>query len=174
MAPIIASSLIGAGSSILSKGLNALFERVGRKDDGESGQGKFGITGQNLPGTGSKSPASAVEDIVKAVDADGDGTITKAEMKDYFAQQKQALQAQLIRIQAEHSNRAHAGKGQAGENRIERLYSKLDTNGDGTVTSDELSAYLKTMAQRLRGPADTAAADTAGTSSSSTTAATAG
>lgn len=170
MAPIIASSLIGAGSSVLSKGLNALFDRVGRKDDDTGGQGKFGITGQNLPGTGSKDPGSMVQDLFKAIDTDGDKAISGDELKSYVEQQKQALQAQLVQIQADHSSRVHSNQGKGGENRADRLFSKIDTDGNGKLTSDELSAYLKSMADRLRGTAETGPAQVSVTSGDTTTA----
>jgi hypothetical protein len=170
MTPIIATSLIGAGSSILSKGLNALFDRVGKKDESDGSQGPFGITGQNMPGTGSKDPTSSVQDLFKAMDGNNDGSVSKSELKTYVEQQKQALQAQLTQIQADHSNyRAHGrhekdGKDASG--RIDQLFTRLDKDGDGKMSSDELSNWLKGMAQRLRESSPTVASDTASSSSS--------
>ncbi|MEJ1937317.1 EF-hand domain-containing protein [Nostoc sp. NIES-2111] len=169
MTPIIATSLIGAGSSILSKGLNALFDRVGKKDETDGAQGAFGITGQNMPGTGPKDPTSGVQDLFKAIDTDNDGSVTKGELKTYMEQQKQALQAQLMQIQAEHGNhRAHGKQGKDGKDtngRIDQLFTRIDRDGDGKMSSDELSNWLKGMAQRLRDSSATVAADTATTSS---------
>lgn len=169
MTPIIATSLIGAGSSILSKGLNALFDRVGKKDQADGSQGPFGITGQNMPGTGSKDPTSSVQDLFKAIDTNTDGSVSKDELKSYVEQQKQALQAQLMQIQAEHGDhRAHGKRGKDdkdGSGRIDQLFTKIDKDGNGEMSSDELANWLKGMAQRLRESSSTVATDSATTSS---------
>ena len=135
MTPIIATSLIGAGSSILSKGLNALFDRVGKKDETDGIAGTLRHYRAKYAGYRVERSHLGVQDLFKAIDTNNDGSVSKGELKTYVEQQKQALQAQLMQIQAEHGNhRAHGKHGKDGKDtngRIDQLFTKIDKDGNG-------------------------------------------
>jgi Ca2+-binding EF-hand superfamily protein len=76
------------------------------------------------------------EELFKKIDADGDGSITKAESEEFRAKREEAqqqVQSFLLNLQSLLSGTQNDEDGEDGES----LFAKLDGNSDGSVAKDE-------------------------------------
>jgi Ca2+-binding EF-hand superfamily protein len=76
------------------------------------------------------------EELFKKIDADGDGSITKAESEEFRAKREEAqqqVQSFLLNLQSLLSGTQSEEDGEDGES----LFAKLDGNSDGSVAKDE-------------------------------------
>lgn len=148
MVPALGMSAISAGFSLLK----ALGHRSGKDADRTAGTGQNVPTGQNAPA--GFDPGKAFD----AMDKDGDGSITKAQFLQLVQAPKDggAGLGALLALQEDKPadspttttgvTGTDPANGAAGTNSVaSQLMAKLDANGDGKVTKDELASVLSTL-----------------------------
>lgn len=91
----------------------------------------------------SKSGAS-LEDLFSSIDSDGDGSVSKTELKSFADSLSAQMQSTLLG--AQESGGAQGAFGPPppppGEGKSAAdMMSEMDTDGDGSVSSDELKAF---------------------------------
>ncbi|KRE12861.1 hypothetical protein ASE66_20465 [Bosea sp. Root483D1] len=86
------------------------------------------------------------EKLFKAMDADQDGSVSKAEsdaFKAKFEKADQQMQALLLMLQSDTASAMTAKKADAKDGDEKNYFAKLDANSDGSVAKDE---FLKVVA----------------------------
>jgi hypothetical protein len=88
------------------------------------------------------------KDLLKRFDANGDGQISKAEVKEAeaAAKAKRAEQPRSETAPVQSSGKGNkAVKGAMALLRFARNFDKIDTNGDGVITQAEFKAYFENV-----------------------------
>jgi len=136
------SSSAAAMCSAQSRGPAALEEKLFSKldvnSDGGIDQSELGdFLDYVSSATGSTSQTDSAQ-LFKTLDADGDGSISKQELTDGAKKLFEQLRTQLMSTQSEKSGAAQS----AHKPDPKALFAKMDANGDGSVSQDELSTFL--------------------------------
>jgi Ca2+-binding EF-hand superfamily protein len=71
--------------------------------------------------------AQRQQDVFKKIDADGDGKVTKDELKTFL------------------SSKSGGANSPAGAPSIDDIFSRIDTNGDGTIDESENASFMQSM-----------------------------
>lgn len=105
---------------------------------------EFGAAGQNMPGGLSSLDNSAVQNLFSAIDADGDGKISRSEAKSAFDKLSNAVQSQLLGVQE-----------QSGPPAPGQMFASADTDGSGGLSFDEFkTAFDKNLPSGATAPSD--------------------
>ena len=135
---VSAAASSSAASTTAAARHKALFEKMDTNSDGKIDTLELSAA---APQKGKDNNAAA---LMKKIDTDGNGSISETE-SDAFLTAKDASKnaASGVGVAARHHGHHH-GHGARGvsEKSVEKTYDKLDTNNDGTVSSEELSAGL--------------------------------
>jgi Ca2+-binding EF-hand superfamily protein len=100
--------------------------------------------------------SNRLEDVVeltfRCLDLNGDGSITKAEMRECFQLQQRItkfsnLKAGGGQIAGMDSMRGQFSEGARAAGEADVIFEKMDTNGDGSITKDEFLAALQSDPQ---------------------------
>ncbi|MCA0406994.1 MAG: EF-hand domain-containing protein [Proteobacteria bacterium] len=154
---MVPAALLASGAaSLFSSGLSALGQSfVNKSDKDKSGGvslGEFSELlqgGKNLPGSKDASatsvtPTEATKAKFAKIDTDANGSLSAEEVNAYNQQLVQQLQAALVDLQQMYGA-GQNGAQQGGHHKHGGLADKLsaiDTNGDSSVSKDELSAFF--------------------------------
>lgn len=131
------SGLSGSGSSALLQQMRErMMSRIDADGDGAITQAEF--TSGRPQGA---SEADAAERFA-AIDADGDGSLTETEISSHFQQLAPRTQGALLMAQG---MRCEGGGGER-PNPVAALMSKVDGDGDGSISKSELEAALASVA----------------------------
>lgn len=157
---------LGIASSLLSDvGYKAIKGLFSGKSSGNAGSslpagltGAAETAGQNLPG---KITRGDLASLFNKVDTDGDGKISKQEFMDFKQQVDQTLSA-LLQTQ---ESAAKSGLGTL-QTQADKVFSAMDTDGDGKVSASELAQALQRRHHHHQ--PDATSTTQASTSSSST------
>jgi Ca2+-binding EF-hand superfamily protein len=106
------------------------FEKLDGNSDGALSLDEF------KAGAPKGADSTKSEELFKKIDADGDGSITKAESEEFRAKRQEAqqqVQSFLLNLQSLLSGTQSEEDGEDGES----LFAKLDGNSDGSVAKDE-------------------------------------
>lgn len=106
------------------------FEKLDGNSDGALSLDEF------KAGAPKGADSTKSEELFKKIDADGDGSITKAESEEFRAKREEAqqqVQSFLLNLQSLLSGTQSEEDGEDGES----LFAKLDGNSDGSVAKDE-------------------------------------
>lgn len=106
------------------------FEKLDGNSDGALSLDEF------KAGAPKGADSTKSEELFKKIDADGDGSITKAESEEFRAKREEAqqqVQSFLLNLQSLLSGTQNNEDGEDGES----LFAKLDGNSDGSVAKDE-------------------------------------
>jgi Ca2+-binding EF-hand superfamily protein len=154
------SGLMGASAAKPSQSgrIDRLFSKLDQDNDGQLSQAEFNAIGQKLPPGQQAAATAKLADLFKAIDSSGDGFVSKDELTAF--QQKQVAQmrdamlslqellgtqgagdASATRRRRHHHHNA-SQPSQSGTDPISQLMGKIDTDGSGSITKDELTAYL--------------------------------
>jgi Ca2+-binding EF-hand superfamily protein len=95
-------------------------------------------------GTQDASQSASLEDLFSSIDSDGDGSVSKTELKSFADSLSAQMQSTLLG--AQESGGAQGAFGPPppppGEGKSAAdMMSEMDTDGDGSVSSDELKAF---------------------------------
>jgi Ca2+-binding EF-hand superfamily protein len=71
--------------------------------------------------------AQRQQDFFKKIDQDGDGKVTKDELKTFL------------------SSKSGGANSPAGAPNIDDIFSRIDTNGDGTIDESENATFMQSM-----------------------------
>lgn len=85
-----------------------------------------------------------------AVDADGDGKVSLEEMQAQARERADAMAAQMLKRMDQNEDGVltfDEMPGQRRESRMERMFSRFDADGDGTVSEDEFDRGRQRMGQ---------------------------
>lgn len=111
------------------------FEKLDGNGDGALSLDEF------KAGAPKDADSARSEELFNKIDADGDGSITKAEAEEFHAKRQEAqqqVQAFLLNLQSGLSGTPTEEDGEDGES----PFAKLDANADGSVAKDE---FLKAI-----------------------------
>lgn len=106
------------------------FEKLDGNSDGALSLDEF------KAGAPKGADSTKSEELFKKIDADGDGSITKAESEEFRVKREEAqqqVQSFLLNLQSLLSGTQSEEDGEDGES----LFAKLDGNSDGSVAKDE-------------------------------------
>lgn len=166
------SSVSGVGGGFRPHHKPPSFDQIDSNSDG-------GIRLDEFESAAPKGADSAKnEELFKKIDADGDGSITKAESDAFKEKAKKAdslLQSFLFSLQADGSQNAQAASTSDGvsafgqidsdanggkdefsaafkdsrlnSDQLNKLFSSLDQNGDGSVSQDEVKTFQSSLQQ---------------------------
>jgi Ca2+-binding EF-hand superfamily protein len=139
------SGLSGSGSSALLQQMRErMMSRLDTDGDGSITQAEF--TSGRPKGA---SEADAAQRFAE-IDADGDGSLTETEISSHFQQLAPQTQGALLMVQGmggeEGGSIGGCGGGGRSKAAADELFSKLDTDGDGSVSKSELEAAFQSIA----------------------------
>lgn len=92
--------------------------------------------------TGISTSSSTASDLLSASDSNGDGSLSASELGNALKSVLPPPPSTLDFVQSRSSSPTTTANGQAGDD----LFSQLDTNGDSSVSQDELQSLLDQMA----------------------------
>lgn len=103
-------------------------------------------------GTQDASQSTNIEDLFSSIDSDGDGSVSKTELKSFADSLSAQMQSALLG--AQESGGAQGAFGPPppppGEGKSAAdMMSEMDTDGDGSVSSDELKAFGEAHGPKL-------------------------
>jgi Ca2+-binding EF-hand superfamily protein len=116
-----------------------LFNKLDVNGDGGIDQSELGdFLNYVSSATGSTTQTDSSQ-LFKTLDADGDGAISKQELTDGAKKVFEELRAQLASTKSDKS-----GESQAAANKPDpkELFAKMDANGDGSISQDELGTFM--------------------------------
>lgn len=113
-----------------------LFATMDADGNGQISPGEFTAFGQNLPSI-AESHGRPTQNRFSRIDSNSDGAISRAEWLRYTQQHTQTRSA-LLQIQEGTSAQPSHGAGRSPE--ATQVFNRLDTNRDGTVSSQEWAA----------------------------------
>ncbi len=101
-------------------------------------------TRSSSPSTEESKAGAGLEDLFSSIDSDGDGSVSKTELKSFADSLSAQMQSALLG--AQESGGAQGAFGppppSPGEGKSAAdMMSEMDTDGDGTVSADELKAF---------------------------------
>ena len=150
------SGLSGSGSSALLQQMRErMMSRLDSDGDGAISQAEF--TSGRPQGA---SEADAAQRFA-AIDTDGDGSLTETEISAHFQQLAPQTQGALLMAQGmggEEGGCARVGGGER-RNPVAELMSKVDSDGDGSISKSELEAAFQSVAGEDGSSDATATAD---------------
>jgi Ca2+-binding EF-hand superfamily protein len=121
-----------------------LFNKLDVNGDGGIDQSELGdFLDYVSSATGSTTQTDSSQ-LFKTLDADGDGAISKQELTDGAKKLFEELRAQLASTKSEKTEKAEkSGESQAaGKPDPKALFAKIDANGDGSISQDELGTFM--------------------------------
>lgn len=134
-------SIMGIGlasSAYLSGQQDQLFGRIDANGDGQISPDEMNAFRQNLPGDSAKK-----QNLFNKIDTNGDGSVSKDEWAAHRAQ-KAKTRAALLQVQEQsggvQGKHKHHGPSGARSSNPAANFNALDTNKDGTVSTDEWAA----------------------------------
>ena len=126
-------SIGSVGSSCCSPYQRPTFDSTDKNGDGALSLDEFSAIGKNVPGGKNGLTGNDIQSLFSAIDADGDGSITKTEAKSAYDKLSSAVQGQLLGVQEQ--------SGQpSGDNSLKAIFDSIDSNKDGSISQDELKA----------------------------------
>lgn len=105
------------------------FQSADTDGDNSLSLAEFGAAGQNVPGGLSSLDNSSLQNLFSAIDADGDGKISRTEATTAFDKLSNAMQSQLLGVQE-----------QSGASSPGQMFASADTDGSGGLSFDEFKA----------------------------------
>lgn len=137
---------LGIAASLLSDvGFKALKSLTSSKSGGSTTQAgitdQSAATGQNLPASSFGTGSANVSKLFSKIDTDGDGSISKDEFLAFKQQIDTTLSALLKTQEQATGSSAKDAAGKASTS-LDTLFSKLDTNGDGSLSKSELQSVM--------------------------------
>jgi len=133
-----AAAMCSAGSRGPAALQEKLFSKLDVNGDGGIDQSELGdFLNYVSSATGSASQTDSAQ-LFKTLDADGDGAISKQELTDGAKKLFEQLRTQLMSTQGEKSGEAQS----AHKPDPKELFAKIDANGDGSISQDELSTFM--------------------------------
>jgi Ca2+-binding EF-hand superfamily protein len=112
-----------------------LFDKLDTNGDGSIDSTELKTFADNIGSkTGTQIDSSS---LMKALDTDGDGSVSATELKDNGKALFDNLRQQLAGSQSQAPAGASAGKPYA-----DKLFNSIDTDGNGSISKDELDSFL--------------------------------
>lgn len=133
-------SIMGLGlasSAYIPGQQDQLFGRIDANSDGQISPDEMNAFRQNLPGDSAKK-----QNLFNRIDTNGDGFVSNQEWAAHRAQKNNARSA-LLQMQEQSGaaqTKRHHGPSGARSSNPDANFNALDTNKDGTVSSEEWAA----------------------------------
>jgi Ca2+-binding EF-hand superfamily protein len=144
-----AAAMQGAQCGSGSRGPQALQEKLFTKldvnNDGGIDQNELGQFLDYVSSSTGSTSQTDTSQLFKTLDSDGDGTISKQELTDGAKKLFEELRAQLVGSKSgstSDSTSATTATDETQDAKKQALFSKIDTNGDGSIDQSELGTFL--------------------------------
>ena len=121
------------------------FDQIDTDNDGTISLEEFKAAAKNLPSQAESADNGKAEELFATIDTDGDGAISKDEATAFTSKVSSAIQAVMILFQQESqagdaATTADTNADATATSRADRLFAKLDADGDGSISKDEFTA----------------------------------
>lgn len=158
--PVLAQNADGAGQ--MMQGQAMMDDDQGMGMSSGMGPGAFGVPKFDFAGADANDDGKVTKDelgayrktMMSGVDADGDGLISTEELATHMKARMDARIDERARARVESQDLDGDGKLSATELLTppmqERMFARLDTDGDGAISQDELSEAQSRMQERMR------------------------
>lgn len=159
--PVLAENADGADQMIHYQGMMDDDQGMGMMGEGRS-TGAFGVPKFDFAGADANSDGKVTKDelaafrqtMMSGVDADGDGLISTEELAAHMKARMDARIDERARARVESQDLDGDGKLSATELLTpalpDRMFARLDTDGDGAISQDELTEAQSRMQERMR------------------------
>lgn len=162
-----------AAADMLAQMRARMFAKTDANGDGSIDKSEFEAGPQRSGSAGGTDGTSKKDELFAKIDADGDGKLTKDEFKAFDQKISSEMQSLMLSLQgaggpppsndddADGSASAVSGASSSdqtstvkGKHRhhhhqqaqsVDDLFAKMDSNGDGSVTKDELSSFQSSL-----------------------------
>ena len=125
------SSSVGASSGLNLQLLNQLLQRA---------EGGAGTEATASSGTDAGSFTSQADQLFTALDSDGDGKLSKAEIQTGFQKLSGSMQAVLLQQQGSTADSDVGAATATDSTGAATAFNSLDTDGDGAISESEFAA----------------------------------
>lgn len=129
----------GGGAPDPTKMQEKLFAKADTNGDGAIDKTELTTL---MESTGTDQSVSA-DDLFSQMDADGDGQISQQEAKDTASQLLEDLRSQFMQSGMGGMPPPPPGGGGPGGMDEEEMFTSIDTDGDGSISKTELSAFFE-------------------------------
>ncbi len=119
-----------------------LFSKLDVNGDGGVDQSELGQFMDFATSSASGTSQSGSADLFKSLDTNGDGSLSKTELSDGAKKLFDELRTQLMSASSGTSDSQSVAKPDPSD-----LFAKIDSNGDGSIDKNELSAFVQSKPQ---------------------------
>jgi Ca2+-binding EF-hand superfamily protein len=118
-----------------------LFNKLDVDGDGGIDQSELGDFLDYVSSATGGTTQTDSSQLFKTLDADGDGAISKQELTDGAKKLFEELRAQLASTKSEKTGKSAESQA-ASKPDPKELFAKIDANGDGSISQDELGTFM--------------------------------
>ena len=125
-----------------------LFSKLDVNGDGGIDQSELGDFLKYVSSATGSTSQTDTSQLFKTLDADGDGAISKQELTDGTKKLFEELRTQLASTKSAQADESQDAK----KPDPQEFFKKIDANGDGSISQDELGTFMSQKPEHGHGP----------------------